>query len=61
MFLVNYSTVCLREKETQIQVQIFLTRLTGFKNCPFNLINDFILFQMAPFTPMLLIWMTGYR
>ena len=32
-----FSTVCPREKETQIQVQNSWTRLTGFKTCPSEL------------------------
>ena len=52
--------MCPREKETQIQVQNSWTRLTGFKNCPSNLINDF-LFPMIPFTPTLLTKTTSYR
>ena len=47
--------------ETQIQEQNSWTRLTGFKTRSSNLIINFILFQMIPFTRKLLIRMTGYR
>ena len=51
----------LEKRKTRFECEIHGHSSLIFKNHPCNLTEDFLLFPMIPFTPMLSMWMTDYK